>query len=366
MRGDVLSIRRARRALVSGALKTGLLVLPAILSAGPMQAQTFSVLYTFMGHGDGATPVASLIADTAGNLYGATNGGHSGQCVGGCGTVFKLDPTGHETLLYTFPGGASAQNPDAGVIRDNTGNLYGTAGGGSTGYAGVVYKLDPAGHETVPHNFTGGVDGAEPYSGLLRDRDGNLYGTTFGGGSSGFGVVFQLDPAGNETVLYSFKGGADGSGPSAGLIMDEAGNLYGTTYLGGELSACPTEGCGVVFKPDLAGNETVLYTFKGTGDGKFPSATLTRDPEGNLYGTTPEGGSSSKACQPNSCGVIFKVEPAGNETVLYASQEEWTVGFLRAASFAIRQAISTARPETEVFCPVTSVPYSVDVEVYSC
>ena len=154
--------------------------------------------------------------------------------------VFKLSPAGKETVLYSFTGGADGNDPVAGVIRDSAGNLYGTTQFGGAG-VGVVYQLDPSGHETVLHTFTGGTDGGEPTAGVIRDSaTGNLYGTTELGGT-GAGVVYQLDSSGHETVLYRFTGGADGGQPNAGLIRDSAGNLFGTTNSGGT-------GAGVVFQ----------------------------------------------------------------------------------------------------------------------
>jgi uncharacterized repeat protein (TIGR03803 family) len=165
----------------------------------------------------------------------------------------------------------------------------------------VVFKLDSSGNETVLYAFSGGADGGVPQADVIRDAAGNLYGTTgFGGntsssclfGSAGCGVVFKLDPSGNETVLYAFSG-MDGASPTAGLIQDAAGNLYGTTPFGGNTSSTTcidAGGCGVVFKLDPSGKETVLYTFTGGADGFNPTAGLVRDAAGNLYGTAPGGG----------------------------------------------------------------------------
>jgi uncharacterized repeat protein (TIGR03803 family) len=154
--------------------------------------------------------------------------------------VYKLDTASHETVLYSFTGGADGRNPYGGVIRDSAGNLYGTTVEGGTANSGVVYKLDTTGHETVLYSFTGGPDGGGP-SGVIRDSAGNLYGTA-SGGTAGQGVVYELDTAGQETVLHSFTGGADGYYPNGGVIRDSAGNLYGTTSNGGQT------GGGVVFK----------------------------------------------------------------------------------------------------------------------
>jgi len=256
-------------------------------------AGTETVLHSFgETAGDGACPTAGVIRDSAGNLYGTTvYGGTSGQ-----GVVFKLDSAGVETVLHTFTGyPADGANPYAGLDRDSAGNLYGTTAFGGAAHAGVVYKLDPNGTETVLYNFTGGSDGGYPDAALIQDSAGNLYGTTvyggasYSGGTSGYGVVFELDKSGMETVLYSFTGGLDGANPIAGLVRDSAGNLYGTTWRGG------SSGYGVVFKLDTAGTETVLHTFTGGTGGGATGAGLIRDAAGDLFGTTPAlGGKANK------------------------------------------------------------------------
>ena len=288
-------------------------------------------LYAFMGLADGGTPSYAGVIDSAGNLYGTTSQG--GQGVPGSGVVYKLDPAGQETVLYTFTGGSDGANPSFGVVRDSAGNLYGTTGGGGD-CCGVVFKIDPFGQYTVLYTFTGGADGGYPGGGVIRDSAGNLYGTTENGGdlsctaffSPGCGVVFKVDPSGQETVLYSFTGGADGGFPFvAGVIRDPAGNLYGTTFAGGG-SGCNdsggfgTDGCGVVYKLDTSGQETVLHTFTGGSDGGNPFPGLVRDRAGNLYGTTGGGGDLSCTFYPYApgCGVVFKVDPSGQETVLYS------------------------------------------------
>ena len=150
------------------------------------------------------------------------------------------------TTLYSFTGGDGA-NPSAGLMADPAGNLYGTTADGGASGQGTVFQLDPSGNPTVLYSFTGGSDGAYPEAGVIADMAGNLYGTTYGGGAGGQGTVFQLTPSGTLTVLYSFTGGADGGRPGADLIADAAGNLYGTTALGGANTSCP-EGCGTVFE----------------------------------------------------------------------------------------------------------------------
>jgi uncharacterized repeat protein (TIGR03803 family) len=255
------------------------------------------VLYSFTGKADGDRPYAGVIMDSAGNLYGAASSGG----MAGAGVLFKLDPTGHYTVLYSFPG-VDGSNPQAGVIQDSTGNLYGTTYNGAAG-AGVVFKLDTLGNETVLYSFPGS-DGDRPFAGVIQDSTGNLYGTTYYGGAAGAGVVFKLDTLGNETVLYNFTGGADGANPYAGVILDSSGNLYGTTQSGGAF------GRGVVFKLDTNGNETVLYSFTGGNDGGYPAGVI-MDRAGNLYGTTGRGGTGG-------AGVVFKLDTIGNETVLYS------------------------------------------------
>jgi uncharacterized repeat protein (TIGR03803 family) len=261
----------------------------------------YTVLYNFMGGADGYYPYAGVIQDSAGNLYGTTISGGTA----GWGTVYKLDPTGHETVLHSFTGGADGSGPYAGVIGDSAGNLYGTTEVGGTANQGVVYKLDSAGHETVLYSFMGGADGSEPFAGVIGDSAGNLYGTTRSGGTGGIGVVYKLDPTGHEMVLHSFIG-ADGNYPAAGVIRDSAGNLYGTTEYGG------TEGFGVVYKLDSTGHETVLHSFPGGADGAVPSGGVIRDSAGNLYGTTQQGGSAW------GYGVVYKLDSSGQETVLHS------------------------------------------------
>jgi uncharacterized repeat protein (TIGR03803 family) len=258
-----------------------------------------TVLHSFTGGADGGYPNAGVIGDSAGNLYGTTYGGGTT----GKGVVYKLDVTGKETVLYSFPAGADGENPHAGVIGDSAGNLYGTTTSGGTPNAGVVYKVDSAGHETVLYTFTGGADGGYPYAGVIRDSAGNLYGTTNWGGTAGAGVVYLLDTTGHETVLYSFTGGADGGVPN-GVIRDPAGNLYGTTSGGGTANA------GVVYKLDTTGQETVLYSFTGGADGGVPNGVI-RDSAGNLYGATSGGGTAN-------AGAVYKLDTNGHETVLYS------------------------------------------------
>lgn len=269
-----------------------------------------TVLYAFKGEADGQPNgyAPPLIRDEAGNLYGTTYvGGDLSACNDGCGVVYKVDRAGKETVLYAFKGTPDGEDPGTygALLRDEVGNLYGTtAGGGNSGW-GTVFKLNRAGQETVLYSFTGGADGGAPYAGLIQDPEGNFYGTTGERGEFGWGVAYKLDPTGTETVLHAFTGGADGAFPLAGLIRDAKGNLYGATLLGGEF------GDGVVYMLDPAGNETVLYNFTGGADGANPYASLVLDEAGNLYGTTVEGGDLSDlngGCVGFGCGVVFELK----------------------------------------------------------
>jgi len=214
--------------------------------------ETISHTFTGTEQRDGAYPQAGLVSDEDGNLYGTTNlgGAPCGISFGlpedhsGCGTVFKIDPAGGETILHRFSGLSDSGVPSDTVTRDHLGNLYGSAGGGNLLY-GKVFKLSPSGRETDLLNFTYGS--GYPGAGLLVDAQGNLYGTTVGGGYPNPGAtVFKLDKFGQEIVLHSFTGGADGADPDSTLIMDDAGSLYGATLDGGDRSC--TSGCGVIFK----------------------------------------------------------------------------------------------------------------------
>jgi uncharacterized repeat protein (TIGR03803 family) len=287
---------------------------------------TESVLHSFSGGADGANPAAELIL-RAGNLYGTTVYGGVEIELSGFGVVFKLEPcldgTWMESVLHSFSGGADGANPQAALTLDAAGNLYGTTayGGVETGISGsgVVFKLRPnldgTWTEKVLHRFAGGADGANP-AGVILDMAGNAYGTTVYGGdvtcnpSFGCGVVFKLKPNPDGTwtksVLHSFDGGADGSLPTGGVILDAAANLYGTTYCGGAYGrddfSCNTDlaGYGTVFKlaPTASGwSETVLHSFSGYG--KYPLAGVILDRAGNLYGTTVDGSTNG--------GLVFKI-----------------------------------------------------------
>jgi len=275
---------------------------------------TETVRHSFAAsHTDGHYPYAGLLMDTTGNLYGTAQSGGAK----GLGTVFKLRPNGTETLLYSFcvlAACADGYHPRAGLIMDTKGNLYGTSFDGGAYDAGAVFELSPSGTETVLHSFCqqmGCPDGYYPQAGLVMDTNGNLYGTTLYNGAYGGGTVFKISSDGTATTLYNFctaTGCKNGRYPQAGLILDTNGNLYGTTYGGGAY------GKGTVFELSPSGAETVLHSFcarAGCPDGSHPRADLVMDTAGNLYGTTYDGGT-------NSVGTVFKLSPNGTETVLHS------------------------------------------------
>jgi uncharacterized repeat protein (TIGR03803 family) len=262
---------------------------------------------------DGYYPLGALVLDSAGNLYGTTEFGDLPECKDyrGCGTVFRIDTSGTETVLLGFDG-MSGKLPTSGLILSVSGNFYGTTAAGGDGGHGTVFKLDMTGKETVLYKFAAGLDGRSPQASVIPDAAGNLYGTTFGGGGrtchAGCGTIFKLDKNGSERVLYRFTGGTDGAEPYAGLLRDSAGNLYGTAIFGGDLPCKFGFGCGTVFKLDTTGTFTALHTFTGGADGSVPFSSLIKDAAGNLYGTAEFGGDLS--CQAAvGCGTVFKITP---------------------------------------------------------
>lgn len=262
---------------------------------------TESVIYAFTGGADGSDPIAGVVFDSAGNLYGTTTNQGSPSP-----TVFELTPTGNgtwrQTTIYTFNGSVE---PSGGVVLDQSGNLYGTASSGGLYSYGFVFRLQPSNGswtESVLHNFTSGRDGANPTAGVVFDSSGNLYGTTSAGGSYNQGVVFKLAPSiGNwkETILHEFTGANDGGDPTYGnLTVDASGHVLGVTSLGGYYED------GIVFgltPGKRFWHEAVLYNFANGSDGLSPSGQLTTDAAGNVYGTA-EGGSTG-------FGLVFEVIP---------------------------------------------------------
>jgi uncharacterized repeat protein (TIGR03803 family) len=353
----------------------------ALLVTCVARAQTFKVLHTFTGApNDGEAPLGTLVRDAAGNLYGTTELGGSRTCGQfSCGTVFMLNNSGEEVGVFSF-NGQNGTFPVAGVFRDASGNLYGTtqqggahscnndppgcgtvfqlnkagtkiryysfAGsngefpdstpvevsgslygttsiGGSRGF-GTVYRINSLGKESVLHSFKGESDGCDPEPGITTDSKGNLYGVAYRGGFSsgcnGDGTAYELDTAGNFTVLYKFIG-AVGANPES-LILDSQGNLYGTAVNGGSSEEC-SGGCGTVFElspQNGTWSGRSLYSFCSLplcADGQDPRGPLVLDNAGNIYGVTTAGGGYTNCGSGLGCGTIFKIDPSGNETVLY-------------------------------------------------
>jgi uncharacterized repeat protein (TIGR03803 family) len=313
--------------------------------AASAEAQTESVVYSFIGGSDGQYPTDSPAIDPSGNLYGTTSSGGYDPCLGiGCGAAWELSPTSGGwafTLIHDFVGGRDGAQPLAGFILDAAGNLYGTTGDGGNDNAcvalgpgcGAVIEFSPTATgwtETTLATFDGPHTGWYPLANLTRDAAGNLYGTTEYGGSSdycngttgGCGIVFRLSPkAGGgwtETVLHVFHSSthaANGFLPFSGVTLDASGNLYGTTLVGGPSTLCTGFGCGVVYKltrtANGSWNETVLHTFRGGPDGAYPWGGVIFDSNGNLYGTAQQGGDLS-ACTPDGCGTVFELSPQSN------------------------------------------------------
>lgn len=286
-----------------------------------------STLYIFQGGSDGKNPNGGLIEDSEGSLYGTTVvGGGSSSCPQGCGTVFKLTPMGSlysERVLYAFQGGSDGVSPNAKLLADSQGALYGTTalGGASGCRCGTVFKLAPSGSsymKIILYSFRGGSDGKFPWGKLIAEAGGVLYGTTSGGGarqcSGGCGTAFKLTPSGSsysETVIYRFQGGPDGSLPNT-VVADTKGVLYGTTRFGG-ISKCFVNGrigqCGTIFKltpSDSGYAHSVLYSFKGHNQGGVPVGSLLINASGTLFGTTPRNNAGA-CCEP----LAFKLVHSG-------------------------------------------------------
>ena len=273
-----------------------------------------TILHTFTANTqppyDGLEPLGGLAFDKEGNLYGTTPSGglYDGT---GYGTIYEITKKGAEGVLYAFQGGTDGANPEyVTPVFDKEGNLYGTTLGGKYGN-GNVFKFGSGGLTTL-YNFTGYADGGTPVCGVTLDTKGNIYGVAAAGGAYGYGVLFEITAAGAYSVLYNFTGGADGSRPYNPPVF-KSGKLYGTTLAGG--SCGYNEGCGVIYEYTLAkgkkaGEETVLHSFNGT-DGYYPMyGALVFDKEGNLYGTTLNGG-------PTNLGNVYELAKDGTLTTLY-------------------------------------------------
>jgi uncharacterized repeat protein (TIGR03803 family) len=306
----------------------------------PSPPPTFSVLHTFTGGAEGGQPWAGMIMDATGNLYGTAGAGGTGSCsylgATGCGTIFQLKKHNSSYTfnpLYSFQGGADGEFPARPLTLGPNGTYYGTTTSGGEGTCsfdgvsecGVVFNAGPTAQpprtpllqfrENVLYRFTGGSDGGNPFSTLIFDPAGNMYGTTSGDGAHGFGTVFKLSPAGGgtytESILYSFAGGNDGANPFDGVVSDATGNLYGTTLYGGGSTVCQP-GCGTVFKLSPAGGswtETVLYRFQGSNDGQYPAAGVAIDSFGNLYGNTNQPGTGQGG---SGGGTVYELTPNGS------------------------------------------------------
>jgi uncharacterized repeat protein (TIGR03803 family) len=225
-------------------------------------------------------------------------------------------PVVAQTTIYNFEGDPDGAVAAAPLIRDSQGNLYGTTETGGVN-SGTVFKISSTGEETILHTFTNSPDGASPWGGLVRDSSGNLFGTTAYGGDFSAGTVFKISEAGEESVLYSLSGIPDGAAPYVGLVPDSEGNLSGVTLFGGT-GSCTSEngekGCGTVFSITASGAERVLYSFGGGSDGLYPNSPLVRDSSGNLYGATEQGGlAKCSDLSVNGCGTIFKLSSDGTK-----------------------------------------------------
>jgi uncharacterized repeat protein (TIGR03803 family) len=278
------------------------------------QAQSFKVVYNFTGASDGGNPLDGFVADTLGNLFSTTSAGGAL----GNGAVIKFSKAGAESVLYSFAGGTDGANPQAGLLRDKSGNLYGTTYAGGKENLGTVFMVTAAGAEEVLYSFATGKDAAYPEAGLTIDAQGNLYGTASAGGTYNNGAVFRLTPpktgsTWKETLLYSFGGtGTDGQAPVASLTLGAAGTLYGTTSTGGEY------GYGTIFQLVRSGatwEETILHNFADGNDGGIPYGGLIANKAGSLYGAATEGGTGGG-------GTIFELTPSNGSwtfTVLYSN-----------------------------------------------
>jgi len=305
------------------------------------QAQTFTALHQFTGGTDGSNPSSSLALDRAGNLYGVAPYGGSQMCQTsngiGCGTAFKLTHRGGGwtfSTLYQFTGHGDGANPIGNPMVASDGTLYGSTNAGGNlncrdtygDGCGTVFRLQPQPNicaslscpwnETQLYKFTGPSDGNDPWAGVVLDQHGNVYGTTHSGGSLGWGVLYQISPSGSnwiESTIHTFAGGPDGANPSTTPTLDAAGSLYGTTLFGGGDGGCTGGGCGSVYQFMPEGPqwiEAILYNFPGAYN--IPQGGVVLDPQGNVYGTFDDGITG-----------VFQLTPAigfWNFNLLYADE----------------------------------------------
>jgi uncharacterized repeat protein (TIGR03803 family) len=299
-------------------LRLVIAVIPLVLAcrAFNADAQTETNLHFFIGSpSDGAGSRAKLVQGSDGNFYGTTYGGGMNNN----GTVFRISPGGSYTTLYSFVGSPTGGgHPNAGLVQGSGSNFYGTTDFGGTVNSGTVFQISSSGSYSNLYSF--GIppnDGAEPLAGLVQGSDGNFYGTTYFGGTYSNGTVFRISSSGVYTSLYSFGiYPTDGANPSAGLVQGSDGNFYGTTSVGGTSTNCGPTGCGTMFRISPSGNYTNLYSFGNyTNDGAVP-AGLVQGSDGNFYGTTYLGGLITLCT--NGCGMVFRISPSGSETNLYS------------------------------------------------
>jgi uncharacterized repeat protein (TIGR03803 family) len=321
--------RRAVRSLARPVARIGVLVLACFVIGGHSQRSSgvqVTFAWKFSGNKDGGGPSSALMQGPNGYLYGTAYTGAAGF-----GVVYSLyKPHGaawQQTSLWTFSGDADGAGPTGQLIMDSTGALYGVTGGGAAYASGTVFKLTPpaqgqtAWTETTLYTFTHADDGGVPVGGLIADPQGNLYGTTTRYGANGYGTVFELSPpAQGQTswtfaTIHSFTGKSDGGSPLASLLMDAKGNLYGTAPRGGNTGIS-----GAVFElvPTHGGpwHETTLYAFSGS-DGLYPCGPLIADTAGNLYSTTPFGGTYGQ-------GVAYELSPPAQQGGTWTESTIWS------------------------------------------
>jgi uncharacterized repeat protein (TIGR03803 family) len=282
----------------SAALALGLIVCAGAAAAKP----TVTVLHNLYGDTDGCTPRAGVVFDRTGNLYGTTEG--CGK--GGFGTAFSLTPSGKFEVLHAFKGKPDGAYPEASLLASGHGKLYGTTFEGGDSDFGMVFELKPD-KKKVLHSFIGDTDGVGPVAPLIKDGLGNLYSTARYGLGTNKGTIFKIAPDNTFSVLFTFTTDEQGSPSEAGLYADAAGNLYGSTEFGGAKES------GTIYKLTPEGVMSVVYEFQGGADGAGPVGALVTDDAGNFYGATLGGGTSN-------FGTIFKLMPDGVKTTLHIFQ----------------------------------------------
>ncbi len=285
----------------------GIAIVGTLFKLSPAGAE--SVLWSFCGANDGEGPFGGLIQGSDGNLYGMTAFGG----LYGAGTVFRMTPAGVESVLWSFGNSNDGAVPWGNLVEGSDGNFYGvTSESNGPNFDGTVFKITPAGVETILWTFGNGNDGQTPYGGLIEASDGSFYGMTNNGGVMGKGTIFSITPAGAETVIWSFGVNGDGALPSGSLTLGSDGDFYGMTLAGGAF------GAGTIFKVAPGGAESVIFSFKGS-DGANPSGTLLLGPDGNFYGMTRFGGD-------NNFGTIFQVTPGGALAQLWSFADAYPDG----------------------------------------